>query len=165
MDLNSIIAWIAANPWEALGKASLVGSLLVVVWGAVKAAYVRVAGKPMPRNGLTLTLDVLAELLNNIPGAINRGIGGGLFRPASVGSVAAGVGTIFTPPLGPDEETCLVCNGNGVRSALSITSNPDGTRVEKGYLAHCTYCGGTGRKPKGSQEAPRETTPPPGGAP
>ena len=81
MNINSIIAWIIAHPWEALGKASIAGSVLVLVWGAVKAAYVRAVGKPMPRNALTLTLDVLAELLNNLPGAYNRARGGSLFNP------------------------------------------------------------------------------------
>lgn len=155
MNLHSLIARIVAHPMETVGYVLAGLAVFALLWGAIKAAIVRVTGRPVPRNGLTLFLDVLAELANNLPGAINRGIGGGLFRPASVGSVAAGVGTIFTPPLGPDEEACLVCNGVGLRSALSITSNPDGTRTEKGYLAHCTYCGGTGRKPKGSQEAPR----------
>lgn len=81
MDASQIAAWIAAHPWEALGKASIAGSVLVLVWGAVKAAYVRAVGKPMPRNTLTLTLDVLAELLNNLPGAYNRARGGALFNP------------------------------------------------------------------------------------
>ena len=81
MNAHQIVAWITAHPWEAIGYVMTSLSALAVVWGAVKAAYVRAVGKPMPRNALTLTLDVLAELASNALGAYNRARGGALFSP------------------------------------------------------------------------------------
>lgn len=81
MNINNLVAWVTAHPWEAIGYLMTSLSALAVVWGAVKAAYVRVVGKPMPRNTLTLTLDVLAELASNALGAYNRARGGTLFNP------------------------------------------------------------------------------------
>lgn len=81
MNASQIAAWITAHPWEALGKAMIAGSIVAAVWGAIKAAYVRQAGKPMPRTRITLVLDVFAELMNNYAGAYNRARGGALFNP------------------------------------------------------------------------------------
>lgn len=81
MTANTIAQWITAHPWEAIGYAMTALSALAVAWGAIKAAYVRVVGHAMPRNALTLTLDVLAELASNVLGAYNRARGGALFAP------------------------------------------------------------------------------------
>ena len=51
-----------------------------VAWAVVKVGIVRATGKDLPRNALTITLDVLAEIANNLPGAVNRAKGGGMFR-------------------------------------------------------------------------------------
>lgn len=45
---------------------------LSIFWAMFKASYQRVTGEPVPRNKLTVALDVLADLSNNIPGAANR---------------------------------------------------------------------------------------------
>ena len=81
MTAHQIASWITAHPWEALGYVMTALSALAVAWGAVKAAYIRAVGKPMPRNAVTLTLDVLAELASNVLGAYNRARGGALFNP------------------------------------------------------------------------------------
>lgn len=46
------------------------------LWALVRVSYERAVGKPMPRTAVTLTLDVLAELANNLPGALHRATGG-----------------------------------------------------------------------------------------
>lgn len=45
---------------------------LSLLWAMVKASYQRVTGHAMPKNSLTVSLDVLADLANNLPGAANR---------------------------------------------------------------------------------------------
>ena len=82
MDLSSIltsrtVAWI--------GFVCIVLSALAALWAMVKLSYQRALGKPMPRNALTATLDVLAELAVNVVGAVSRGLklgtGESLFKP------------------------------------------------------------------------------------
>ena len=55
------------------------------VWGVVKLSYQRVTGSPMPRNAVTLTLDIIVESTNNILGVVNKarvsGGGAPLFLP------------------------------------------------------------------------------------
>jgi len=63
-------------------------AVYAVAWAVVKASIVRVIGKDLPRNALTITLDVLAELANNLPGALNRAKGGGMFDAPSRDTVA-----------------------------------------------------------------------------
>lgn len=143
MNAHQIAQWITAHPLEAL---MALGVLLNLVNGLLPS---RVRSGPVGR-AVHVLLDRVSVLTRaDAPGTLKW--------PLVVGSILRAGADAIDPPMlpGPDEEVCLVCSGNGVRSALSITSNPDGTRTEKGYLAHCTYCGGTGRKPKGSQEAPR----------
>jgi hypothetical protein len=53
--------------------------LFSFVWALVKVSFERAVGKPMPRTVVTLALDVIADLANNLPGALNRASGGGLF--------------------------------------------------------------------------------------
>ena len=43
-----------------------------IIWAAIKLSYQRVTGEPVPRNHLTIILDVLADLATNLPGAVNR---------------------------------------------------------------------------------------------
>jgi hypothetical protein len=64
---------------EVWGYAAAGLAVYAVAWAVIKASIVRVIGKDLPRNALTITLDVLAELANNIPGAVNRAKGGGMF--------------------------------------------------------------------------------------
>lgn len=86
MDLSKVIQWAVSHPMEALGYLAAASLAFASAWAAVKSAYQRVTGKAMPRNAVTTTLDVLAELAMNIPGAVNR-----LVR-------ARGGASIFAPP-------------------------------------------------------------------
>lgn len=82
MDLTPLLT---SRTVAAIGLGCIVLSALAALWAMVKLSYQRALGKPMPRNGLTMTLDVLAELASNVVGAVSRvlklGTGEGLFRP------------------------------------------------------------------------------------
>jgi len=82
MDLTPLLT---SRTVALVGLVCIVLSALAALWGMVKLSYQRALGKPMPRNGLTATLDVLAELAVNVVGAVSRvlklGTGEGLFRP------------------------------------------------------------------------------------
>lgn len=93
MDLSKVIQWAVSHPMEALGYLAAASLAFASAWAAVKSAYQRVTGKAMPRNAVTTTLDVLAELAMNIPGAVNR-----LVR-------ARGGASIFAPPPSPSRDT------------------------------------------------------------
>jgi len=86
MTVSQMIQWAASHPMEALGYLAAASLAFASAWAAIKAAYQRVTDKAMPRNAVTTTLDVLAELAMNIPGALNR-----LVR-------ARGGASIFAPP-------------------------------------------------------------------
>lgn len=86
MNLSQLIQWIAAHPWEFLGRVAAASMAFAAAWASIKAAVQKVTGRAMPRNALTTTLDVLAELAMNIPGAINRWVRAG------------GSPSIFAPP-------------------------------------------------------------------
>jgi hypothetical protein len=81
MDLSTILT---SHTLAAIGLGCLILSALAAFWAMVKLSYQRALGKPMPRNGLTMTLDVLAELATNVVGALSRalklGTGESLFR-------------------------------------------------------------------------------------
>lgn len=85
MTLSLLFQWIVAHPWEFLGRIAAASMAFAAAWASVKAAVQKVTGRAMPRNALTTTLDVLAELAMNIPGAINRWVRAGgspsLFAP------------------------------------------------------------------------------------
>lgn len=87
MTLSLLFQWIVAHPWEFLGRIAAASMAFAAAWASVKAAVQKVTGRAMPRNALTTTLDVLAELAMNIPGAINRWVRAGgspsLFAPPS----------------------------------------------------------------------------------
>jgi hypothetical protein len=82
MDLSHLLT---SRTVAAIGLACIVLSALAALWAMVKLSYQRALGKPMPRNALTATLDVLAELAVNVVGAVSRalklGTGESLFRP------------------------------------------------------------------------------------
>jgi hypothetical protein len=81
MDLSSLLTSRTA---AIIGLVCIALSALAALWAMVKLSYQRALGKPMPRNALTATLDVLAELAVNVVGAVSRGLklgtGEGLFR-------------------------------------------------------------------------------------
>lgn len=93
MNLSQLIQWIIAHPWEFLGRVAAASMAFAAAWASVKAAVQKVTGRAMPRNGLTTTLDVLAEIAMNIPGAINRWVR------------ASGSPSIFAPPSTPTPST------------------------------------------------------------
>lgn len=64
-------------PSRALAAIGAVCSVLAVyalLWGAVKLAWQHVFGRPIPRNRLTMTLDVLADVAVNVLGAVARAV-------------------------------------------------------------------------------------------
>jgi hypothetical protein len=73
---------------RALAAFGLVCAILAVyafLWGAVKLAWQRVTGTPMPRTRLTIGLDIGADVAVNILGAVSRTLkltgGSALFWP------------------------------------------------------------------------------------
>lgn len=106
MDLTPLLT---SRTVAAIGLACLVLSALAALWAMVKLSYQRALGKPMPRNALTATLDVLAELAVNVVGAVSRvlklGTGEGLFKP--------------TVPLAPAEARALVESKEASLDALT----------------------------------------------
>jgi len=98
LDLSSLLTSRAV---AAIGAACIALSALSALWAMVKLSYQRALGRPMPRNALTGTLDVLAELAVNVVGAVSRVIqlrgGDGLFRP-TVPPVPPSVGPLAPPP-------------------------------------------------------------------
>jgi hypothetical protein len=92
MTSSQLFQWIVAHPWEFLGRLAAASMAFAAAWASIKAAVQKVTGRAMPRNALTTTLDVLAELAMNIPGAINRWVRAGgspsLFAPPSRDTVA-----------------------------------------------------------------------------
>lgn len=89
MSLQEIGRWLSSD-WTHPLLAGL-GILFVYahLWAAIRISYEKVHGVPMPRTRLVLWLDVLADLANNAPGAINRLLrrgGHSLFLPAALPS-------------------------------------------------------------------------------
>lgn len=82
MDLTPLLT---SRTVAAIGLACIALSALAALWAMVKLSYQRALGKPMPRNALTMTLDVIAELATNVVGAVSRaiklGTGESLFKP------------------------------------------------------------------------------------
>lgn len=72
MNFSAFIQWLEAD-WTHVG-ALCAGVLFAyaLVWGSIKAAYFKVTGHAMPRNNLTLTLDIALELSNNALGFLNK---------------------------------------------------------------------------------------------
>jgi len=48
------------------------GFLFSLLWGALKALWPRVLGKPFPRTRFTMAVDSLVELLPNALGTVNK---------------------------------------------------------------------------------------------
>lgn len=69
---NNVLVWIRADWTHALVALGAVLTALITLWGWFKAAYAKNVGHPLPRNGLTLALDIGAELGLNILGVVNK---------------------------------------------------------------------------------------------
>lgn len=50
---------------------ALVGSLASALWAAIKVRYENRAGHPFPKNKVTIFIDVITDLLPNLPGALH----------------------------------------------------------------------------------------------
>jgi hypothetical protein len=50
---------------------ALFGGAFSTLWAMIKVSYESKAGKPFPKNKVTLFLDVLTDLLPNLPGALH----------------------------------------------------------------------------------------------
>lgn len=70
--LNNVLPWIRADWTHALVALGAVLTALITLWGWFKAAYTKNVGHPLPRNGLTLALDIGAELGLNLLGVVNK---------------------------------------------------------------------------------------------
>jgi hypothetical protein len=85
MTSQQILAWAMAHPELAVVAAGAVLSIPGSVYAVVKTVYQRVTGRAA-KGRVWTTLDVIAEVLPNLPGAINRAVRG------------AGLPSIFAPP-------------------------------------------------------------------
>jgi len=87
IDMNKVLATMV-----------VVGLVVTTVWAAVKLAWQRVTGTPMPRNALTLTLDVLVEILPNLVGAATKASGVQIFWPTVPTRLDSALPSRPTPP-------------------------------------------------------------------
>lgn len=85
MDLSRILAWAVAHPELAVVAAGALLSIPGAIYAVVKTAYQAITGRAA-KGPVWTTLDVIAEVLPNLPGAINRAVRG------------AGLPSIFSPP-------------------------------------------------------------------
>lgn len=85
MDLSQILAWAVAHPELAVVAAGALLSIPGAIYAVVKTAYQAITGRAA-KGPVWTTLDVIAEVLPNLPGAINRAVRG------------AGLPSIFSPP-------------------------------------------------------------------
>jgi len=88
MNVKDIIAWCIAHPELAVVAAGALLSIPGAVYALVKTAYQAITGRPAKGSAWTV-LDVVVEVLPNLPGAINRAVRG------------AGLPSIFAPPAAP----------------------------------------------------------------
>jgi len=49
---------------------AFIGTALSSIWAAIKVSYEARANRPFPKNKLTLAIDIVVDLLPNLPGAI-----------------------------------------------------------------------------------------------
>jgi hypothetical protein len=50
----------------------LFGALFTSLWASIKVSYEKIKGKPFPSNGATLVIDIIVDLLPNLPGMIHQ---------------------------------------------------------------------------------------------
>lgn len=106
-----------------VGLVCLVLATFTFVWGAVKLAWQRVVGRPVPRNRLTMTLDVIADVATNILGAVSRVVkfytGRSLFWPTAAPIEPRGDATALPRPdvPAPIEPAAPLTTGIGARAA------------------------------------------------
>jgi len=84
MDLSQLASWAIAHPELAVVAAGAVLSIPGAVYAVVKTAYQAITGRPAKGRVWTV-LDVIAEVLPNLPGAVNRAV-----RGAGVGARGLG---------------------------------------------------------------------------
>lgn len=65
-------ALIRAFGAHTVGVLADVFVLVPVLWALFKVSYQNVTGRPVPRSALVTVIDVVVELMNNAPGAVNR---------------------------------------------------------------------------------------------
>lgn len=85
MTFSQITSWAVAHPELAVVAAGALLSIPGAIYAVVKTAFQAITGRAA-KGPVWTTLDVIAEVLPNLPGAINRAVRG------------AGLPSIFTPP-------------------------------------------------------------------
>ena len=88
MNLKDLASWAVAHPELAVVAAGALLSIPGAIYAVVKTAFQAITGRPAKGRVWTV-LDVVAEVLPNLPGAINRAVRG------------AGLPSIFSPPSTP----------------------------------------------------------------
>lgn len=88
MNLKDLASWAVAHPELAVVAAGALLSIPGAVYAVVKTAFQAITGRAA-KGPVWTTLDVIAEVLPNLPGAINRAVRG------------AGLPSIFSPPSTP----------------------------------------------------------------
>lgn len=101
MTAQQILAWAVAHPELAVVAAGALLSIPGAVYAVVKTAFQAITGRAA-KGPVWTTLDVIAEVLPNLPGAINRAVRG------------AGLPSIFAPPSAPTPPS----NGQSGRAQL-----------------------------------------------
>jgi hypothetical protein len=128
MDISPLLT---SRTVAIVGLVCIALSALAALWAMVKLSYQRALGRPMPRNALTGTLDVLAELAVNVVGAVSRalklGTGDGLFRPTVPLTPAEAARPTIAPPEAIDpaqrgsiDIATLLAIGSGAMALLCV---------------------------------------------
>lgn len=68
----SIDSLLSSRALAIYGLFSLATAILATAWALFKLSFQRGAGRPLPRNWFTITMDVLVDFAQNVAGAINR---------------------------------------------------------------------------------------------
>ncbi len=85
MSFSDITRWLFSDWTHAVSGVVVALLAYSMIWAMVRASIERVTGRPLARTRLVLVLDVVADVANNLPGALNRVLrawGHPLFLPA-----------------------------------------------------------------------------------
>ena len=72
MSLSDLTRWLFSDWTHAVSGFVIALLAYSMIWAVVRASIERVTGRPLARTRLVLVLDVVADVANNLPGALNR---------------------------------------------------------------------------------------------